>query len=185
MYIDIWILPNRDIRAIENKQKPFSAFTVINSRYKEKIMFNSLNELDPTENKRLYNAHQQMSKLIAALGKKEMPQAIIDEVDIQIANLNAYTGDERGFTRELNRAYSYLLRLLQEKLNWVPKDFYRNQWMALGMSVFGLPLGVALGAALDNMAFMAAFLPIGMVIGMALGTGMDKKAAEEGRVLDI
>ena len=144
-----------------------------------------LNELGQTENKRLNNAYQQMASLLAALEKKEVPEAIQDEVNVKVTNLNAYTGDEKGYARELNRTYSYVLRLLQEKLNWVPKDFYRNQWMALGMSVFGMPLGVALGLALDNMAFMAAFLPMGMAIGMAIGSGMDKKAVEEGRVLEI
>lgn len=145
----------------------------------------SLKELGHTENKRLQNAYQQMAKLMAALEKKEVPEGIQDEVIIKIANLNAFAGSEKEFARELEQAYNYLLRMLQEKMNWVPKDFYRNQWMALGMVVFGLPLGIALGIALDNMAFMAAFMPIGLAIGMGLGAGMDKKAAEEGRVLDL
>lgn len=148
-------------------------------------MKNQLNELGATNKKRLQNAHQQMVKLLAALEKKEVPDVIQDEVDVKVANLNVFTGSEKEHARALEQTHRYLLRILQEKLNWVPKDYYRNQWMALGMSVFGLPMGVALGISLDNMAFMAAFLPIGMVIGMALGAGMDKKAAEEGRVLEM
>jgi hypothetical protein len=148
-------------------------------------MLYKLNELGQTENKRLKAVHMQMVKLIAALEKKEVPEAIQDEVNVKVANLNAFTGSEKEFARALNQNYNYLVHLLQEKLNWVPKDFYRTQWMALGLSVFGLPLGVAVGIALDNMAFMAAFLPVGMAIGMGLGTGMDKKAAEEGRVLEL
>jgi hypothetical protein len=148
-------------------------------------MLNKLNELPPTENTRLQKAHQEMTGLIAALNKREVPQDIAEEINIIIANLNAFTGDEKQFARELNQAYQHILKLVQEKLNWVPKDFYRNQWMAMGLSVFGLPMGVALGIALDNMAFMAAFLPLGMIMGMGVGSGMDKKAAEEGRVLEI
>lgn len=148
-------------------------------------MMKQLNELDHTTNKRMIAVHRQMQRLIAALEKKETPQAIIDEVDVKVANLNAFSGTEKEYIRETSKAFSYLLRLLQEKRNWVPRDFYRGQWMALGMSVFGMPLGVALGVALDNMAFMATFLPIGMVIGMAIGAGMDKKAEAEGRVLDL
>ena len=148
-------------------------------------MLYKLNELPPTENTRLQKAHQQMTGLIAALNKREVPQDIVNEVDITIANLNAFTGDEKQFARELNQAYQRILKLVQEKLNWVPKDFYRNQWMALGLSVFGVPMGVALGYALDNMAFMAAFFPLGMIMGMGVGSSMDKKAAEEGRVLDV
>lgn len=144
-----------------------------------------LTPLKQTDNKRLVHAYQQVARLMAALEKKETPQEVIDEVNARIANLNGYNGDEKGFIRALNTAYNDLLRLLQEKLNWVPKDYHRNQWMALGLSIFGLPLGVTLGLALDNMAYMGAFLPIGMVIGMSVGSGMDKKAQEEGRVLEV
>jgi hypothetical protein len=144
-----------------------------------------LNPLQHTNNKRLNIAHQQMSRLISALEKREVPQEIMDEINTRIASLNAFTGDEKTATRNLTTTYNSLLRLLQEKLNWVPRDYHRNQWMALGLSVFGLPLGTALGLAMDNIALMGAFLPIGMVIGMSVGSGMDKKAAEEGRVLDI
>ena len=35
------------------------------------------------------------------------------------------------------------------------------------------------------MAFLAIGIPLGMAIGIGLGTGMDKKALEEGRQLDI
>lgn len=57
--------------------------------------------------------------------------------------------------------------------------------MALGMVVFGLPLGIAFGTILDNIGLLGIGLPIGMVIGLAVGTGMDKKAKEEGRQLNI
>ena len=53
------------------------------------------------------------------------------------------------------------------------------------MSAFGIPLGVAFGASLDNMAFLGIGIPIGMAIGMAVGAGMDKKAFEEGRQLNL
>ena len=143
------------------------------------------NELQSTENTRLQKAHQQVTGLIAALDKREVPQDITEEINIIIANLNAFTGDEKQFARELNQAYQHILKLVQEKLNWVPKDFYRNQWMALGLSVFGLPLGVVMGLALDDMTYMAVFFPLGMVFGMGIGAGLDKKAVEEGRVLDL
>ncbi|MBT8222071.1 MAG: hypothetical protein KJN96_02760 [Eudoraea sp.] len=57
--------------------------------------------------------------------------------------------------------------------------------MALGMAVFGVPMGVAFGAALDNMAFLGIGIPIGMAIGIAIGTAMDEQAKKEGRQLDI
>lgn len=53
------------------------------------------------------------------------------------------------------------------------------------MAVFGLPIGIIIGFALDNMAFLGIGLPMGLAVGIAIGTGMDKKAQEEGRQLDI
>ena len=58
-------------------------------------------------------------------------------------------------------------------------------WLAIGMSAFGLPIGVAFGLSIGNIGLMAIGLPIGMAIGAAVGTGMDKKALEAGRQLDI
>ena len=55
--------------------------------------------------------------------------------------------------------------------------------MVLGMSSFGLPMGVAFGLALGNIGLMGLGLPIGMGIGLAVGTNMDKKALAEGRQL--
>jgi hypothetical protein len=57
--------------------------------------------------------------------------------------------------------------------------------MAIGMSAFGIPLGVAFGASLGNMGLLGIGIPIGMVFGMAIGSGMDKKAIQEGRQLDL
>jgi len=57
--------------------------------------------------------------------------------------------------------------------------------LAVGMAVFGIPIGAALGASFRNMAFLALGVPIGMAIGIAVGTGMDKKAFEEGRQIDM
>jgi hypothetical protein len=67
----------------------------------------------------------------------------------------------------------------------VPKDYYRSLWMTLGMSAFGIPMGVVFGISMGSMAYLGIGLPIGLVIGIAVGTAMDKKALEEGRQLDV
>ena len=41
------------------------------------------------------------------------------------------------------------------------------------------------GTALGNMAFIGAGIPIGLAIGVGIGTNLDRKAAAEGRQLDI
>ncbi len=58
-------------------------------------------------------------------------------------------------------------------------------WLALGMSAFGIPIGVAIGLSVGNPGLLATGLPIGMGIGMAVGASMDKKAKETGKQLDV
>ena len=77
------------------------------------------------------------------------------------------------------------MKQLEKELKWVTKNHYRTMWMMLGMTTFGLPLGVAFGAALGNMAFLGIGLPIGMAIGIGVGISMDQKAANEGRQLEL
>ena len=52
--------------------------------------------------------------------------------------------------------------------------------MALGMSAFGIPMGVAFGAATDNMGLIGIGIPIGMSIGIAVGAQKDAQAAKNG-----
>jgi len=75
--------------------------------------------------------------------------------------------------------------LLEKELKIVPKGYYQNLWIALGICVFGLPIGVVFGTSLDNMGLLGIGLPIGVAIGYVLGSRMDKKASEEGRQLDV
>jgi len=67
----------------------------------------------------------------------------------------------------------------------VPKNHYRALWLVLGMSVFGLPIGVLYGFLIGNMGLLGTGLCFGMAIGVALGAGLDKKALKEGRQLDL
>jgi len=71
------------------------------------------------------------------------------------------------------------------RLNLCLCAHWNDTWLAVGMAAFGIPLGVAFGASLGNMAFLAIGIPVGMAIGIAVGTGMDKKAFEEGRQIDL
>ncbi len=92
---------------------------------------------------------------------------------------------DKTYKKELNRHFLGILGLVKKELNLSAIHANRNNWMALGMTIFGLPIGTGIAFALDNMAFIATFLPIGMVIGMGVGANMDKKAAEEGRQLPV
>ena len=87
--------------------------------------------------------------------------------------------------KEVNKARAAILKIVLDKLKLVPKGFYRTQWMMLGMTIFGIPIGVAFGAALGNMGLLGTGLPIGMALGIGLGMAKDKKAETEGLQLDV
>lgn len=137
------------------------------------------------QDKKLKNKYVYFEKLIDELKKREMPSEIVNSINQNIEDINSFSGSNKDLRKQICKSQSNILKLLEKELKLVPKNLYRTRWMAIGMSVFGVPLGMAFGASLDNMAFLGIGIPIGMVIGMAIGAGMDKKAFEEGRQIDL
>ncbi len=114
-----------------------------------------------------------------------MPSEIVNLINQNIDEINSFSGSNKDLQKQIRKSQSNILKLIEKELKLVPKNLYRTRWMVIGMTVFGVPLGMAFGASLDNMAFLGIGIPIGMVIGMAIGAGMDKKAFEEGRQIDL
>jgi hypothetical protein len=136
-----------------------------------------------SENSKAYRPYVQFEKLIDELRKKELSEEITAFVNLDIEELNLITVE--NLKNQVKKKQAKIITQLEKELKIVPKNHYRNTWLAIGMSIFGIPLGVAFGASLGNMALLGIGLPIGMVIGLAIGTGMDQKAFKEGRQLDI
>ena len=134
-------------------------------------------------NKKLNERYEKLQSLLEELHKRELPQKVTTEISTEIEKVN--TIQDSAYKKQLLKSRTKILRILEKELKLVPKNYYRNLWLALGMSVFGIPMGAAFGVALDSMAFLGIGLPIGMVIGMAVGSEMDKKAAKENRQLNI
>ncbi len=140
---------------------------------------------DTGQNEKLGRAFTQFEKLLSELGKKELPDGVTRSINDGVERINAASQGDAELLKQLKKTQSGILKLLEKELKLVPKNHYRNSWMAIGMAVFGIPLGVAFGTSLGNMAFLGIGLPIGMAIGMGVGTSMDKKAFAEGRQLDL
>ena len=124
-------------------------------------------------------------KLVESLNEKEIKDNIATEINVIIDSLNASSTDEKAFRKQLYKTQTKIIALLKKELKIVPKNHYRNVWMGVGMAAFGVPVGVSYGVVTDNMGLLAVGIPIGMVIGMAVGAGLDKKAKQEGKQLDI
>ena len=137
------------------------------------------------QHKKLMSAYTQFNNLLLALNTQELPDEIVIFINTKIDHINAISNSEKELKKELTKSQSSMLHKIEKELKLVPKNYYRNTWLAIGMAAFGIPLGVVFGAALGNMGFLGIGLPIGMVIGLAVGTQMDKKAFEEERQLDL
>ena len=135
--------------------------------------------------KRVELAFWQAVRLTDLLRSREIPYHTAETINAQISTINAFPGQSREITKMIRNFTSSTITLLEKELKLVPKNYYQNQWLAIGMAAFGIPLGVAFGTSLGNMAYLGIGLPLGLAIGMAVGSGMDKKAATEGRQLDL
>lgn len=137
------------------------------------------------QHKVLAKKYTAFERLIIELNKREIPPAIAALINKDIDHINSFFGSNRDLLRQLRKAESETLKLIERELKLVTKNYYRNEWIALGMATFGIPFGVAWGVILGNMAFLAIGLPMGMVLGAAFGSAKDKKAYQNGKQLDV
>lgn len=137
------------------------------------------------KNQKLISAYSQFETLLTELRKKSLPDDMVSSINRGVDRINAISVSEKELRKQIKITQSSILKLLEKSLKLVTKNHYRNTWLALGMVLFGIPLGMAFGIIMDNIGLLGIGLPIGMVIGMVVGAGMDKKANEERRQLDI
>ncbi len=134
---------------------------------------------------KLTNIFVQFETLIQELGKKDLPEEIINSINYQIEQINALDDSCKQLKKQIKKRQVVIIHLIEKKLKIVPQNYYRNMWLAIGIAVFGVPIGTLFGLSLDNMAFLGIGMPIGISIGIAIGYAMDKKAYDEGRQLEF
>lgn len=137
---------------------------------------------DPS--KGLKNAYDGFAKVLQAIENLDLKEETIDEINKNTSLINE-VNDSKKLKSLLQKKRYTILQILEKKEKLVAKNHYRNLWLALGMTIFGIPFGLIFSMSLDNMAFFAIGLPIGMPIGMAIGAQMDNKANLEGRQLAL
>ncbi|REH01620.1 hypothetical protein [Flavobacterium aquicola] len=129
--------------------------------------------------------YEQLGAFLKELSKKELPSHIIQSINQDIEELNSIPVFDTNFGKTVKKKQSKIIKLVEKELKIVPQKYYTTFWLAVGMSAFGIPLGIAFGISIGNLGLLAIGLPIGMGIGALVGSAMDKKALEEGRQLDI
>lgn len=138
-----------------------------------------------SDNPKTIATYNRLEQLLQELRTHNLPGEVIDDINKQIDGINNWVGNEKKQIQQYTSALRKIIGILEKKLKIVPKKYYQNLWTPIGMSAYGLPLGVVFGLSLNNMAFLGIGLPFGLVIGIAVGVGMDKKAAREGRQLNF
>ncbi|KFF01287.1 hypothetical protein IX39_11925 [Chryseobacterium formosense] len=136
-------------------------------------------------NDKVKNLYDQMQQLIEKLNIKKLPSEIVQFINQQIEDINSTTLTGFQLYKFLKKIQTAIIKKLEADHKIVPKNYYRNLWTAVGMSAFGLPLGVVFGLSMGNIGLMALGLPIGLAVGVGVGTSMDKKALAEGRQIDM
>lgn len=140
---------------------------------------------DFSGDEKLKEIYAQFGDVLAELNAKKLPQHLIESINQDVDEINGSALTEKDLRRLVNKKQTKIISEIEKRLKIVPKDHYRNLWLALGMTAFGLPIGVAIGLSTGNMGLLAIGLPIGLGLGVVVGSRLDKKAAEEGRQLQV
>ncbi len=150
------------------------------------MKINELNQkTDNEKNVKLKKVYIQFEKLLFELRKKDLPDGLVMSINNDIEELNSTFASGDELRKIINKIQTKMIKILEKEVKLVPKNYYSNLWLAIGMASFGVPIGVAFGTIFGNMAYLGIGLPIGLAIGFLVGYEMDKKAYEEGRQLDV
>lgn len=128
---------------------------------------------------------EKLESLLDELRAKTLSGHLVKQVNLRIDQINAMQDGDKKLIKELRKTPALILNATEKEMKLVAKNYYRNTWLVIGLSAFGLPLGVAFSVSINNMSFIGAGMPFGMLIGMAYGKSMDKKAKSEGRQLEF
>jgi len=148
------------------------------------MQITELKNLPDTSDEKLKLAYNQFELLLAELRTKQLPDTIVEIINQDVSDINGLTTPDE-IKIALKQKQKSILKMLEKQLKMMPKNYYRKLWFILGMTAFGLPLGVAIGTMLHNIGLLGTGFPFGMLIGFAVGAGMDKKAYKEGRQLNF
>jgi hypothetical protein len=119
------------------------------------------------------------------LRNKELNDAVVIIINDTISSINAISVLDNQFYKRLKSGQSKILKAIEKHHKLVTENHHRNSWMALGVSAFGVPIGIVIGIVTKHMSFISIGIPIGFGIGIAIGTMMDNKSKEQGTQLAL
>ncbi len=91
---------------------------------------------------KLKEIYFKFNELIDELNLKEFLVNTINSINLYIEELNSALPNMKGVRGHLLKKQTKILRLIEKEHKIVAKNYYRNLWMALGMSTFGVAYGL-------------------------------------------
>jgi len=135
---------------------------------------------------KLSQLYNQFDTLLSELRKRVLPDSIIQTINNEVEEINtSHSLTTTDLRKLIKTKQTIIVRLIEKDLKLVPKNYYRTLWLALGMTVFGIPLGVLFGILIKIPGLFAIGIPVGLAIGVTVGTAIDKTAAKENRQLNV
>ena len=111
------------------------------------------------QHKKTQKAYQKTQELIAAVNEHELPESLANELNQEIQSAESLA-DDRDSLRPIRSLCGRIRNAVRKELELVPPGFHQGQWMALGMTIFGLPFGVVFSTVMKNPGLIAIGLPI-------------------------
>ena len=100
--------------------------------------------------------------------------------------MNSFAHRKEGkLKRQLEITHHRILYILRRDVGIIPENYYRNLYLALGMSVFGLPLGALLASLLGNSSYLIFGMLFSLAAGIAFGSRKDQIADKENKVIRL
>ena len=138
------------------------------------------NRAELSQNTKYAKVSNKMQDLIDALNQKEISNEIIRVINEDIKTLNLFVGTDKQLIKLTKKTTAKILKFVDTKLKLVAKHHYRNVGMIIGML-----FGPIVTLPFDGFGYSGLGLVFGMAFGIAIGTNLDKKAAKEGKQLDV
>ncbi|WBL26805.1 hypothetical protein [Zunongwangia sp. HGR-M22] len=138
---------------------------------------------DIAQNKKAYKTFSQFMGFTEVIKQQELTDPVIEKLNVEIDKANE--APIKKLKNQIRKSQLKMLQIIEKDLKLVPKNYYQNTWIAIGISAIGIPLGTVFGLVLDNMAYLGLGIPIGLAIGFAIGSQKDKKAKKENRQMNM
>lgn len=146
---------------------------------------NEIAELPEDAGNKINKKYQKLKQLIAELNNRKLTTETVTDINDIIQQYNNHSQKTKSLSGLLGRTRILILKVVEKRMKLFPKNAMMTRWMAIGMAIFGVPMGVVYGLVLDNMAFMGVGISIGLSLGVGIGISLDKKIKKEGRQLNV